>query len=157
MSDDANHRRDEAERWWKLREASIQHSKDYGFATLRTLGLINAGAVIALLTFFSNIKPDGAAYLEFGMLKWAIVCYIGGLVLAIVAGTMGYFNFMTIATGIPGPAELQRYAERGETLGWENRTTFIRWTSYVAVSAAILSLILFTAGSFLALQSLAAR
>ena len=125
---------------------------DYSQAGLRNLQLVNGGAIIALLTIVGNTNVD----FEYRALWWAFFWFGSGLTLSLVAYFGAFFSqhfymqqtylqawhSQARARGIIKPDDSMSIYHRGNvSLG-------------VAVSAAIVSLICFVVGSFVALGGL---
>jgi uncharacterized membrane protein len=157
MNEDQELRRIESERWWSYREQSISHSKEYGIATVRSLILIHGAAIIATLTFVSNLKTDSKTAVDFHELKIAIAMFIVGLLLALLVGAMGYFNFQANAYGVPGPNQLHRYILSGDVTGWKDKSRATRGTTYAAIGLALVSFVQFALGSYFALAALISK
>ena len=155
MSDDNRDLRvQEAKRWWDLVLRVREYSKEYGIAAIRSLIVINGGAVVATLAAISTIfsKDDTLALKIAASLNYSFAAFLAALVLAIVAACMGYFNFYFAGANMPGPHELHQYIQNGNIAGWK-QSRLVTWTMWVAVGCVILSLLLFCVGAFLGVRS----
>ena len=156
MPDDQEIRQTEVNLWWSFREKCIEHSKDYGAATIRSLILINGGAIIALLTFISSARENNRYFVDVFYLKCSIALFLAAIILAVIAGALGYFNFQSNALMVPRPDRLQHYVSTGEPLGISDKSKAIRRTALSAALFVGLAVFCFVAACVSALQGISA-
>lgn len=128
-------------------EMRLQYQHEYALAGLKTLVLINGGAIIALLTYIGNTnrRTSEAVMSAFGG-------YAAGIILAVLAYLFAYTSqqhFMNSSTA-HGYRALGHEADMDTDK--EEKDGGIR--SAAAMVLAVLSLIGFIAGSLAALLSL---
>lgn len=153
MDSDQDIRASEAERWWQYFRDSLLFSKEYGFSTIKSLILINGGALIALLSFLaaSDVRENLSEISSINYLYSCFFCYVAGLLLSIVAGGAGYFNFQFAALTLPFPDELSEFVRTGNKGAWL-RHKGIGITAIIGAAAAILSGLSFSLGCWFALK-----
>ncbi len=159
MTDEQKLRMDEANRWWQYRQESVAFSKEYGLATVRSLILLNGGAIITLLSFLAagltseSLDISKVTNLAF----WALASFSVGAVLAVITGGLGHLNFVAHAKYPQGPNGLMKYIESADTTEWGNhRAVAIPLTSKAAAFIAMVSIALFVGGAFFSLEILKA-
>jgi hypothetical protein len=89
------------------RVKAMEHSKDYGQIFVRTIFLLNGGAILALLTFIGSMygKSDLNVLVAISLGKKlvpAFYCFAGGLVSAALVAAIAYFNWMIVTESYPG-------------------------------------------------------
>src|ERR1700719_4602115 len=81
---------------WARRREIAEFTKDYSLFTLRSLVVLNGGAILATLAFIGNLygragtAEPALRIADFGR---PILTFTFGLVTTILAGISGYFNF----------------------------------------------------------------
>ena len=140
---------------WLLDDAKarLQYQHEYTLAGLKTLILINGGAIIGLLTYAGNAASAAKAAAIGDQLGVSFVGYVVGLALAVFAYLGAYFSqaqFMQYSTLQAGrvlgvPLETNRTAKSYETVG--------TWAVRLAVLLAVFSLVSFGVGSRYALRA----
>ena len=145
----------EVEHWWAFRQSSIEHSKDYGIATVRSLILINGAAIIATLTFMSRLGENSRVNVGIGQIKVALGCYVFGLLFSLVTGALGYLNFQYNALEVPDPNQLEKAISSGKFAGRKSKS--INRTAIAAFLSAAFSFVAFACGSFFALLALGVK
>jgi hypothetical protein len=135
----------------------VQASKDYGVMSLRSMFLLNGGAIIALLTLAGTILDDPAATrTDFIPTRFvaAFQAYVMGLVLAVLGMISGYFNFQLIAMTRAEPGDLaNNIIQLAGTWPHDYKASVlwkIRGTLYFAVFVGLLSMLAFLWGCYLA-------
>ncbi|MFP5435503.1 MAG: hypothetical protein ACLGIM_20660 [Alphaproteobacteria bacterium] len=130
----------------------LRFQTEFAQAALKSLMLVNGGAILAILTFLGNSK---ARYSVFPI-KLAFVCFIAGIVLVLFAYICAYFSqghFMNVnvyersnvqhrMAGLVSPNDSSRFLTVG------NR--FL----YGAIGSAVGSCISFGCGAFSALNGI---
>lgn len=109
-----------------------------GTEALKALQLINGGAVIAILAYLGELS-DGPKLAVAS--RTSVGCFVFGLATATVAFLFVYFTQFTLLNEFFG----------AKAKVW----THMRWL-WLAVIAAVLSVIAFGCGSFLAIRALTA-
>ena len=145
----------QVERWWAFRQSAIEHSKDYGIATVRSLILINGAAIIATLTFISRLQERSQIEVGIEQIKVALACYVFGLLFSLVTGALGYLNFQYNALSIPDPDRLESVIESGEFKGRQSKS--INRTAIAAFMSAVFSFVAFAGGSLFALFAIGVK
>ena len=150
-------RKFESEKWWDFYQKAIGYAKDYGEATIQSLILINGGATVALLTFLSSMFSHDKMIAKTlaSSLFYPFIFFSFGLLLAVIAGGIGYINFTLNAQALPGPNGLRKYIANGDITEWEPKKNLIKWTSLVAIGCVSGSVLVFAIGVFSSLQSFA--
>ena len=130
-------------------KARLQYQHEYALAGLKTLILINGGAVIGLLTYAGNASSKSSANTFGG----SFAGYAVGLALAVIAYLGAYFS----------QAEFMQYStlEAYDLLGRKSSTKRSKESYakvgtiavYLAVAFAIFSLVSFGIGSLYALTA----
>ena len=146
----------EAERWWDFYIKVGESVREYGVVTVRSLILINGGALVALLAALSNIfgKSEENAHKLASGLGCASIFLILGLILAVGTGALGYLNFMFLHRELPGPYGLHKYVKTGDVSDWKKGNgSLVTVTMVAAILCAIFSGFLFVIGSFLGLTA----
>lgn len=128
-----------------------------GLGLLKSLFLMNAGAIIGLFTFIGNVGVKSIG-VDPRALWYAFAWFVGGLVLAVVSNACGYFmqNFFYQATLD------QAWQSQASSLGFAREPQHMRpftignrWEAG-AVVCAVSSLILFIIGAAVALAGVLA-
>ncbi|MFI4949601.1 MAG: hypothetical protein ACHP7A_01015 [Caulobacterales bacterium] len=125
---------------------NLKGAIDLGKQVLKSLELVNGGAVIAILTFYGNVVKDGSRVpIDPSMLSSGLRWFAGGLVLAVAASCFAYLGQLTEATSAPkvggvGQATDPRTSKNSETFGIGLRV--------VAIILAVLSLAAFACGTW---------
>lgn len=139
----------------QILEYALQHDrhlKDYGQMALRSVFLLNGGAIIALLTFIGSVtgKQVSGITIKPASFVFAFSCFAAGLICAVLSMTFSYLNYMghkhTIAD--PGSLANNMIAQQG---AWPSRLTvgtsrFVNWTWKLALLVGIAAIILFALG-----------
>jgi hypothetical protein len=144
-----------ADRWWELVQKAYEYTKDYGASTIRTLILVNGGAVVSILAAIANIvsKNESIATKLAERLTPSLAFFLGGMTFALLAGCSAFFNFYISAAALPGPAKLHDFVITGDMSGWKDRTRAIDRTMYIAVTFVFLSLGCFVVGAVCAIYA----
>jgi hypothetical protein len=130
----------------------LEVQNQLGQAALRSMVLVNGGAIIGLLTFIGNTSSVvSAGHLKFGMVLFGI-----GLLLALLAHFGAYFSqaeFMNVAAHRALEAQA-RMVERD--LAQPDRDHMRKGDVYLcsAIGALLLSLLAFGGGSWAALNGI---
>lgn len=136
----------------------ISATSDFATLGLRSLFLVNGGAMIALLTFFGNVGGADAAQAQ---LRNAFWLFGSGVFSALIATFAAYFAQAINALTANYYADMMYFAnvgshdtaaaERGEGDQQLRRGQIARW---IAILFAVLSGFAFPAGMLAALESL---
>jgi hypothetical protein len=150
-SSDKESRNKSAQLWSELGATYLTFSKDYGMNTVRTVVVLNSGAILALLNLFGQ-KSDA---FEICQLQYAAIVYLFGIVFGVLASAAGYFNFVDLAHNVPSPAELESYVDNGDTSGWDRlrKTKIPQITYYFGVTFVVLAVISLLAGTTMVIFS----
>lgn len=131
----------------------LKHQVDLAQATIRSLTLINGGAIVALFTFIGNLDANGALLVDPPQIKRAFLAFAFGLMFA-MASSFGAF------------LSQYWYALTSQIEAWHRQAAIFDQTSdrdlsdpvrrgslalAVAVASSIASLICFGIGSWLSL------
>lgn len=143
------------------RLSAMEAIREYGQATVRTLALLNGGAILALLTFTGSFFTRNDRILaDVGVTFARSVadpfCYFGaGLVCGAIVAGIGYVNYSVVAASYYDPGEMYDWL-RGTTPKPKPRWygPFAVGSAWVAVAIATTGLIAFVAGSIKALRAL---
>lgn len=135
---------------------SLSASKEYAVMGLRSVVLLNGGAIIALLTLVGAVvgKPDAwGQTLSPASFVPAFEAFGAGLILAVLAMVIGYFNFQVHLLAHAKPSALANHILKSES-EWPSdlntrRVRKINWTLWVAVAFGIASLGAFFVGGLL--------
>jgi hypothetical protein len=132
---------------------SREYSKEYGQTFIKTVFLLNGGAIIALLTFIGSMYTKDALNIMVAIslgrsLVPAFLCFAGGLVCAALVAAIAYFNWNYVASSHPGPMALYEFLH-GKPLRQQIASKAILWTYRVAIVVALLSLGFFGLGAYL--------
>jgi hypothetical protein len=68
-----------------------QYSKEYGVMAVRSLILLNGGALISLVAFAGNTVEKSNVVPNFG---WPVGFFVFGLISAVIAMALSFWNFM---------------------------------------------------------------
>lgn len=144
-----------AEKSLAERAIAIEATKEYGAATIKSLILLNGGAIIALLALLSALysKDAGAALIAAKVLtvrlSKALAWFAGGLGLAAITSAVGYLNWFNVAATYGTPSDVADWM-RGEkaiaTERWRERA--INATIGLACLSALTSLACFGWGAW---------
>ena len=130
---------------------NLKGALSLGAQTVKSLEIINGGAVLAILTFYGNAVKDGAKVpFDRACLSLSLVIFAVGLAFAVAAACCGYVGQVTVATNEPDTPmdEKGRRAHLARQLQTSKRT--IR----VALVLALGSLVMFVAGTIFAARAL---
>lgn len=99
VSDRQHHFESRKEYARQVLEYSLQyerHLKDYGQMALRSLFLLNGGAMVALLAFLGSSvgKSVGATQISPSQFVWPFSYFAGALVAVTLSMTFAYFNYV---------------------------------------------------------------
>jgi hypothetical protein len=132
---------------------SQQFMKDYGQMAVRSLFLLNGGALVSLITFMGSSSQFTFSYpdeLVPTNLVQGFPWFLFGLIFAVVMMFMAFVNFGEIADSYADFGSLSNaIVELKEA--WphdfsDGKSNLIRWTYRGAVTAGVLSLLSFFAG-----------
>lgn len=134
--------------------ARLQYQHEYTLAGLKTLIIINGGAIIGLLTYAGNASGKVQA----AQFNSAFMAYAAGLILAVLTYLTAYLSQAEFMNG----SILEAYQKRGlETTGGPKTKDEYdkRGTLYVAVGIllAVGSLAGFGTGSYFAKQAISSK
>lgn len=106
-----------------------------GAEATKALVLLNGGAVVAVLAYLGQVSDRAAVAAR---CRWPTGAFVAGLALAMLSYLPGYMTQYTLFNeGL------------GEPLKWHHMT----WLK-ITIAVLVLSLILFSAGAFLAISAL---
>lgn len=137
------------------RQQFVEFVRDFGRDAVRTLVLLNAGAIVALLTFVGSLlsRSDAAQFRIAGAtldaLSPAFLWFAAGLVGAAFLSGLGYLNYSAMAELSPSASDLLGRMQ-GVAIKPQPRSLqrFPDRTARLAVAIAILSLVSFGAGAW---------
>jgi hypothetical protein len=141
----------------QILEYTLQHDrhlKDYGQMALRSVFLLNGGAIIALLTFIGSAsgKTIGASVIAPALFVVAFSFFSAGLVCAVISITSAYLNYMghKHVNADPGWLANNIIAQQEKWPGNHSvsNSRFINWTWHVALFTGIVSLTMFGIGCY---------
>lgn len=132
----------------------LRFQSELAHAALRGLTLTNGGAVVALFTFIGN----SAAAFDRTMVWWAFGLFLGGLFCTLSATVAGYFAQGSYMQATQFDAWTSQSRMVGGSDRWPaERTRKVGWiVEVVGVTAALLALLAFGAGSWCALAGVLA-
>jgi hypothetical protein len=151
-------RREEAARWWDEYSKCLEYSKEFGIATIRSLILINGGAVVAILATIGNIatKNDAIAKKLATAFGSTLLFFVVGLTLSVLAAGIGYSNYIFYTLRLPNPHKLQVYIEKGK-LDWNPDSAIEaidRYLMYAGILSAASAFLMFILGAFYSVKDL---
>jgi hypothetical protein len=129
-----------------------RHLKEYGQLALRSIFLLNGGAVLALLTFIGSSigKSVGSTSVLPSMFVSAFVLYCAGLVACAISMTFAYLNYMGHhnSRADPGALANNMIAQREKWPGnfSVGNIRLISWSWKLAFLFGLTALVLFAAG-----------
>ncbi|WP_162820692.1 hypothetical protein [Microvirga calopogonii] len=131
-----------------------EYSKEHGSLFIRTVFLLNGGAIIALLTFVSAMfgKTDLNVLLAITLGKKlvpAFYCFAGGLAAAALVTGLGFFNWRVVADSYAGPGPIFDWIHNKPIEQPPNANKLIQGTYWIAVTIVVGSLVAFIAGAYL--------
>jgi hypothetical protein len=131
---------------------------DYGLQTLKWSFLLNAGAIAVVAAYVagkSGSPPSSGSISSAVPLLKALWPFAVGCVFVTLAGAAGYFNFCYSQASLPTPEMLHNFMAP-QAKAWPTAPTsrFRDWTRYVAIVAAVLSVMFFLYGVFQVLRAL---
>jgi hypothetical protein len=145
----------------EMRSAAMLSSRELGQQAIRSLILLNGGAIIVLLAFVGNTigKGGDAATMGIVMAREALPAFywfVGGLVLATLVSATGYLNWLIAADSFMSEVDLFFFVQRlppspERDLSWRIKLTFV-----LAGVLGLLSLAAFCVGSILVVRRFAA-
>ena len=132
----------------------LKYQVDLGQSMLRSLTLVNGGALIALFTLIGN-QGQGLVVND-GLLKGAFVSFVAGLVFSLVGSFGGFLSQFWYAFA----STLVAWDKQEEMLGGEGsrRLDALKhykrgsWALAIGVLAVVLSVVCFGVGSWYALS-----
>jgi hypothetical protein len=131
-----------------------RHLKDYGQMALRSVFLLNGGAIIAILTFIgatagktvANTVVVPASFIP------AFMCYAVGLLCATISMTFAYLNYLGHKNSRADPGALANNMMKLQKVWPANisvsNTRLIDWTWYFALISGVGAIILFGFGCY---------
>ncbi|WP_282129516.1 hypothetical protein [Roseobacter litoralis] len=149
MSDTENYHRDDAIREHSKYDGGLQilnsAAIESGILAVRTLVLVNGGAVVAMLAFLANFY-DGSSGSELRGVLNSITLFGLGVFAGVLAAALSYFTNYSYACGVQGFDKTWEHPYIKET---PEQKVWYRVGAYfhiAAVCAAIVSTSLFLAG-----------
>ena len=73
-------------------KSAENYSKEYGVIFTRSMILLNGGAIILSINSFINLSTKNTS-LTISLFIDAFLCYLIGIICALIISIMGYFNF----------------------------------------------------------------
>jgi hypothetical protein len=116
---------------WLLERDAVQFTKDFSLFVLRTCVLLHGGAIIALISLLSH---QATPIITVASIRVAIIIFAAGLVVTVLAGIFGYFNFLINQVRDVSPSRLAENLVKNKK------------TRTAATTLVILSRVLFIAG-----------
>ncbi len=129
-----------SEQW--LQEETYKTLSTYGSSAIKTVLLLNGGAVLSLLTFLGNFLKNGGTSLD---MAWPMGCFLTGIILGSTANILAYFTQLS--------AFNSRVTEENKISHWITDVNYIRWFNSIMV-CIVLGVLLFCVGAFFALLKL---
>ena len=141
----------------QILEYALQHDrhlKDYGQMALRSVFLLNGGAIIALLTFSGSVTGKQVSDITIKPASFVVAfsCFAVGLVCAVLAMTFAYLNYMghKHTTADPGALANNMIAQKDT---WPSNLSvgnsrFVNWTWRCALIVGIAAIVFFGLGCF---------
>ena len=127
---------EDAARQHEREMTNLRGAFEFGAQALKSIELLNGGAVLALLTFYGSILKDAKpAHFDKTDLTRALMSYAVGLCLGLFAALLAYFSQLQSATARNG----------GSEDAWR----------VVSVALAILAALAFPLGTWFAVQAFA--
>ena len=149
-------RKDTASRWWEEYTQALGNSKDFANVTIRSLILLNGGAIVVILATIANIasKNDKWAMNLVSNIKGSLYLFTLSLLLAVLSGGTAYVSYILMVIRIPSPADLSKYVEEGKLpTGAEYWKAEDLWM-YVTMLLAVCSAAGFAFAAFYAINAL---
>jgi hypothetical protein len=136
------------------RTRALSYSKEYGQIVVKTVFLLNGGAIIALLTFISSMygKSDLNILVAISLGKKlvpAFYLFAIGLVSAALVAAIGFFNWGWAALSHPDPAEVYNFVHHTPIEDRPEIHVKVGRSYQAAVGFAVVSLSCFIIGAFL--------
>jgi hypothetical protein len=130
------------------------YSKEYGQTFIRTVFLLNGGAILSLLTFIGSMygKSDLNILVAISLGKRlvpAFYYFAAGLGSAALIAAIGYFNWGFVANSYAGPGPLFDFLNRKSIEDNPKIDTAIHWSSWAGILFAVASLFCFIRGTYL--------
>jgi len=152
MADEQQRLREaEAAQWWEWKLASLSAAQEFGGATIKTLVLLNGGALVALGSYLgTNSASRGWMFSSLrDEITYVCLRFIGGLLAAALASGIAYFNYSIITESYPSPSELTKYITAGDVSGWRPKISRLATpTAWAAVVSSIVSAAAFCWGAW---------
>jgi len=132
---------------FESKEKSDRAAVDIGLAAVKTSIWINAGGVVALLTFVGNANPPNGIQFSSGIILSAIHLFVIGLICGAIGNGIAYFyqSFLTFLIDI----ELQKISDGKEKVKPHNWVQgVVKYTSIGMMVLVIAAYVLFIVGVF---------
>ncbi|WP_230531114.1 hypothetical protein [Microvirga roseola] len=131
---------------------SQSFSKEHGQTFIKSVFLLNGGAILALLTFIGSMygKNDLNVLAAISLGKKivpAFYCFAIGLCSAALVALIGFFNWNLIANSYPGPGPLFDFLHHKPIEEKPATRKAIGWTYRIAIVLAALSIGCFVGGA----------
>lgn len=129
----------------------VQYAKEYGITAVRSLFLLNGGALVSLIAFAGNAIGKG---INFSSIGWPVTFFLFGLMFSVIAMAISFWNFSR-ASQINADFGALANSIINSKDNWpinldENAMGDMRKSYNFAISACFLSLICFGFGCGLA-------
>jgi hypothetical protein len=130
------------------------YSKEHGLVVIRSLFLLNGGAILALLTFIGSMYGKDSLNVLVAIslstkLLPAFYAFAVGLIATTLTAIIGYFNWNWAVGTYPDPADLHMWLQHKPLEDPASARQKVRWSLWLAVASAALALICFGVGSYL--------
>ncbi len=140
---------------------AIGNVREYGTLSIRTLFLLNGGAILALLSFVANLvsKSDERQVL-IGIsiahnLRPAFYFFTSGVVLAGILAGIAYLNWGAVFRSWESPSHLFDLIDTGQSEALDQKeSVFADRTVYLAIGVAFICLICFAAGAYFVAEAM---
>jgi hypothetical protein len=132
--------------------AYIQSFREYGATTLRSIFLINGGAIVSLLAFMaSSARSEKATALSPSAFVCPFLFFVAGLLLTILASFAGFLNFRAFygSTAHEGNLAENVVGHDGRWPEGKVSQAFLGWTNGIAIACGFAALFAFVAGCIL--------
>ena len=109
---------DQLQQQWSLERDAVQFTKDFSLFVLRTCILLHGGAIIALISLLSALVTHQTTetIISINSIRYAIAFFTSGLIVTVLAGVCGYFNFLANQGRDQPKSEKTRHAATALTM-----------------------------------------
>ena len=162
----SDYRKFEHDRWiksWEMysgqihdqRMSSLKSVNDYGTLALRSVFILNGGAILALLTFlgaFFSKNDQNTILIGINIahqLRLAFYMFVSGVAISALAAGVAYLNWSYMHEHYQSPSQLYSIMISGKAEETSPGVfKVVKATAIISIGLGIISLILFIAGAF---------